>query len=160
MASSEAGWRERAEALRPYGMELIRIYLGVGLFLKGLFFVSNMDFLVRWIEQGQADFVSTSAVAHYVAAGHLCGGALLAVGLLTRLAALVQVPILVGAVFFVHLREGLFTQHQNLEFSALVLFLLLVLAAYGPGPLSLDAVLFRRSPGGAESPAIEPGPRR
>ena len=65
-------------------------------------------------------------------------------GLLTRLAALVQIPVLTGAVFVVHLREGLASPEQSLELAGLVLFLLLVVFAFGPGKLSLDYYFFGR----------------
>lgn len=58
---------------------------------------------------------------------HLCGGAFLAIGLLTRLSALLQIPVLAGAVFLIHWHEGLFSLGQSLEFSSLVLFLLILL---------------------------------
>ena len=47
---------------------------------------------------------------------------------ITRIAALVQIPILAGAVFIVHRQDGLFALGQSLEFSALVLFLLCIVA--------------------------------
>jgi putative oxidoreductase len=75
-------------------------------------------------------------------AAHLAGGALLALGLITRTAAIVQIPALIGAVFFVHLREGLFRTGQSLELSSLVLFLLCVFAVFGGGRLSLDHYAF------------------
>lgn len=59
------------------------------------------------------------------------------------LAAAVQVPILVGAVFLVHLREGLFAS-QNLEFALLVLFLLVLTVVHGGGGLSADHAMDKR----------------
>jgi putative oxidoreductase len=69
---------------------------------------------------------------------------LLAIGLITRIAALIQVPILFGAIFFVHMQQGLFSRQQDLEFVILVLFLLLMFAVYGGGRLSVDYVLEKR----------------
>jgi uncharacterized membrane protein YphA (DoxX/SURF4 family) len=69
---------------------------------------------------------------------------MLTIGLLTRLAAVVQLPILCGAMLFVHWRDGLFTRAQNLEFTLFVLFTLVLVAAYGPGRWSLDYHLFER----------------
>jgi uncharacterized membrane protein YphA (DoxX/SURF4 family) len=66
---------------------------------------------------------------------------LLAVGLATRLAALAQLPVLFGAVFMVHSTDSLLTAGQSLEFSALVLMLLVVYLFVGAGPLSVDAWL-------------------
>jgi uncharacterized membrane protein YphA (DoxX/SURF4 family) len=84
-------------------------------------------------------------LAHYIPLAHIAGGALMLVGLGTRIAAIIQLPILVGAVFLVHLREGLFTRNQSLEFTALVLFLLIVYAIIGSGPLSVDHYVARKA---------------
>ena len=88
---------------------------------------------------------TASIVGHYVIIAHLVGGLFLAIGLFTRFAALLQIPVLFGAVFFVHRAEGLFTTSQNLEFSILVLFLLILIFFYGPGVLSLDRVFFKKT---------------
>ena len=70
------------------------------------------------MEQGQLVF-ATVALAHYVTMGHLVCGFMLAVGLLTRLAAFIQLPILLGAVIFIHMDLGL--QAPQLQFDILVL---------------------------------------
>jgi hypothetical protein len=71
---------------------------------------------------------------------------MLAAGLLTRLAALIQIPILAGAVFLVHLEQGLLSANQSLEFSSLVFFLLVVVFVFGPGEWSADRYVFEREP--------------
>ena len=80
-------------------------------------------------------------ILHYIALAHLSGGLMLIFGILTRLAAIIQIPILFGATFFVHLREGILSTQQNFEFSALVLFLLIIYAFFGPGNFSVDRSL-------------------
>jgi uncharacterized membrane protein YphA (DoxX/SURF4 family) len=74
----------------------------------------------------------------YVAVGHLIGGFLLVIGYFTRLASLIQIPILFGAIFIYHLKQGLLTSGQSLEISVLVLFLLIIFFLFGGGELSLD----------------------
>ena len=123
--------------------EPIRIYLGFGLFAKGVYFAGHLGVVVTMLDQGGID-VPKVMLAHLIALAHLSGGLLLAAGLLTRLAAAVQVPIVLGAVLMVHLREGLFGASQNFEFAALVLFLLLLTVVYGGGPWSADHFLARR----------------
>jgi uncharacterized membrane protein YphA (DoxX/SURF4 family) len=133
------------EAHRDVGFDLMRIYLGIGLFIRGLFFVSDQGYLAELLgRSGQMPFVQTFML-HYIPVAHLGGGLLLALGLLTRVSALFQLPILFGAVFVIHRKEGLFAHGQNVEFTALVLFLLLLLAVYGSGRLSVDRRLSRRS---------------
>lgn len=133
------------EANRDVAFDLVRVYLGLGLFVRGWLFVSDTSRLVGLVsmDAGTEAFVS-GGMAHYVALAHLGGGLLLALGLLTRIAALVQIPVLIGAVFFVHLNEGLLAAGQSLEFSALVLFLLAVIFFHGAGRLSLDYYIFER----------------
>lgn len=135
---------EWTDAHRDVAFDLVRIYLGIGLFVRGWLFITDSSAFVNLMaEAGEPTFVS-AAVVHYVALVHLGGGLLMAVGLLTRVAALVQVPVLVGAVFFVHLSDGLLAAGQSLEFAALVLFLLVVTVFHGSGRLSLDYYLFER----------------
>jgi uncharacterized membrane protein YphA (DoxX/SURF4 family) len=102
--------------------------------------------VTSFLERGgtQVQFVDTMLLGHYVALAHLCGGLMVAAGLLTRLAAVVQVPILIGAVFLVHLREGFFGTEQNLELAVLVLFLLVLTVVHGGGQLSVDRYLARK----------------
>jgi len=132
------------DSKRQYCFDLLRMYLGVGLMVKGVHFIMNPEFLHDILKTEQLQFLPT-AIAHYVALAHLCGGFLLVIGLLSRLAALIQIPVLMGAVFFVHANEGLFTHGQTLEFSSLVLFLLILILIHGSGPLSADDYIFKGS---------------
>lgn len=135
-----------AEAHREYWLDCVRIYLGLGLLARGLLMISNTSpgYVVDFFQRaGQAwGWLGTGALMHYVMLAHFIGGLLLMLGFLTRIAAIAQIPILAGAVFFVHRQDGLFALGQSLEFSALVLFLLVVVAVAGAGKLSLDYVTF------------------
>lgn len=126
------------------GFSILRIYLGLGLLVRGAMFVSRPEVLLGYLKSSDQWFIPL-AVSHYVAAAHLCGGILLALGLGTRIAAVLQVPALLGAVFFVHFGEGLLSAGQSLEFSGLVLAMLVVYSVFGGGKLSLDAVLEPRA---------------
>jgi len=122
-------------------IDLIRVYLGIGLFVRGLLFISHAEGVAALVDLSEFSLTS-AALVHYVTFAHLLGGALLAFGLLTRFAALIQIPVLIGAVALVHVQEGLLTAGQSLEFSALVLFLLVVIFAYGAGRWSADYYVF------------------
>jgi uncharacterized membrane protein YphA (DoxX/SURF4 family) len=139
----------RLESNRHLVLDAIRVYVGAGLFFRGLALLVTDTGLQQLAGGATLSFAAT-AIAVYVTAAHLVGGALLAVGLYTRLAALVQLPILVGAVTLIHWQDGLLSANQSLEFSALVLFLLGLVALFGGGRWSLDA---RRGAAGAEEAA-------
>ncbi len=126
-------------------LDLVRVYLGIGLFVRGLLFIGETQGLEALVDLSQFSLAS-AALVHYVTFAHLLGGLMLAAGLLTRLAAFLQIPILVGAVFFVHLQEGLLAANQSLEFSALVLFLLVLVFVFGPGRWSADRYVFEEEP--------------
>ena len=81
---------------------------------------------------------ASPGLAELVATTHIAGGLMMAFGLLTRVGAMIQIPNLIGAVLFVHLKEGLFTQGGSLEFAMLVLFLLSIIAVVGAGRMSID----------------------
>jgi uncharacterized membrane protein YphA (DoxX/SURF4 family) len=53
-------------------------------------------------------------------------------------AAAIQLPVLLGAVLFVHAKEGLFTPHMTLELTILLTALLAMFTASGGGRLSAD----------------------
>jgi uncharacterized membrane protein YphA (DoxX/SURF4 family) len=135
-------WNRWIGARRDLVFDLLRIYLGIGLFVKGLQFIADPEFLSTTLRESGAiqfkfDFIATF-LAHYIPLAHIGGGLLLAAGLMTRVSTLFQLPILFGAVFFVHGHDGLFGHNQALQFTALVLFLLILILIQGPGRLSVD----------------------
>jgi uncharacterized membrane protein YphA (DoxX/SURF4 family) len=129
---------------RDMAFDLVRVYLGIGLFVKGLEFVSDQEFLARELRAGGAefrfDFLETF-LAHYIPLAHMGGGLLLAAGLMTRISTLFQLPVLLGAVVLSYREEGLFTHNRSFQFEMLVLFLLLLILVHGAGRLSLDWLL-------------------
>jgi putative oxidoreductase len=136
--------REMKSATRNYivrqlsperGFDLIRMYLGVGLLVRGVLFFLDPSFVGDLIHADGA----TSLVPRLIALGHVLGGALLAVGLYTRLAATVQLVPVLGALLVVHSREHLASADQGLEFSALVMVMLIFFAWFGAGRWSVDA---------------------
>lgn len=128
----------RFETNRHLVLDAVRVYLGAGLFFRGLVLLLTETGLQQFTG-GAAPSLTISGLATYVMLAHLVGGALLVVGYYTRLAALVQLPVLVGAVVLVHWQNGLLSANQSLEFSALVLFLLVLVVLFGGGKWSLDA---------------------
>jgi uncharacterized membrane protein YphA (DoxX/SURF4 family) len=137
-----------AVANRDLGLEAVRIYLGIGLFVKGLQFTQDTDFLMQILRDHQTgqfrfNFLDTF-IAHYIPLAHLGGGLLLVAGLLTRVSAAFQLPVLFGAAFYVYGTEGIFGHNQNFQFTALVLFLLFLMLIFGGGRLSVDHHLRKR----------------
>jgi putative oxidoreductase len=118
------------------GFDLIRIYLGVGLFVRGVLFLMDPTWIGHMLESSGS---ATVLAPRLIAIGHMAGGALLGVGLFTRLAAAIQILPVLGAVVLLHLRDDLAGENQSLEFSLLVLVMLAFFAVFGAGQWSLDA---------------------
>ncbi len=128
------------DAHHPRWLDILRIVLGIVIFLKGGTFLADTESLRQLIEQTHIQIYTWGAV-HYVAFSHLVGGILIAIGLVTRVAIGFQLPILFGAVFFVNITRGLTFLNSELWISIVVLVLLLVFLIVGSGPYSLDQQL-------------------
>lgn len=118
---------------------LIRIFLGLALLIRGWIIISNpASILELGVERESFIWVSLIGFAH------LIGGLFLSLGILTRLGAFIQIPILFSATFFVYAQTKLMMGGQSLELAALVLFLLVIYFAFGSGTLSVKSYFDQR----------------
>ena len=78
-------------------LDLLRVALGVFLFIKGISFMSDSMMLTELFKPMQ-NMAGGMIAVHYVAPAHFIGGMLIAFGLLTRWAIIGQLPILIGAI--------------------------------------------------------------
>lgn len=125
-----------------FAYSFIRIFLGSALFIRGIVLLANPDAITKLA--GLNEFYWSIS---YVITLHIIGGFLLAIGFVTRIAALLQIPVLFGAVFFVHLKQGLFKVEQSFELSMLVLVLLVIFFLFGGGKFSIDNYMKKNKPG-------------
>jgi len=120
------------------GLDVMRIFVGLLLIYKGGEFVANYDdFLSRvQLTVPFSDFI----VTYFVIIAHFLGGLTMALGIRARIGAILNIPVLCGAILFVHSREGLFTIGQGMELAVITLFALVIVLWHGSGNISLDAV--------------------
>ncbi len=142
-------WRRRAESHRDVMFDLMRIYLGLGLFVKGVQFSQDTTYITEVVRQAGASKFLFDAIdlfgAHYIVLAHIGGGLLLAAGLMTRISTLFQFPILAGAVYLaLRSEQGIFSRNLDFDFTALVLVLLVLIFLHGGGKWSVDHYLKRR----------------
>tara|TARA_R100001369_G_scaffold22674_1_gene41297 strand:- start:53881 stop:54303 length:423 start_codon:yes stop_codon:yes gene_type:complete len=126
-----------ANAHTYYPLDLLRVALGVFLFIKGIHFISQSQILFELFKPLR-DFGGVMLVIHYVAPAHLVGGIMIAFGLLTRWALIAQLPILLGAIlinFIGVMNIG------NLLTALIVLFITIFFIFYGSGKHSADYYL-------------------
>jgi putative oxidoreductase len=126
---------------------IVRIVLGLIIFSKGIALISDtahqQEFLIENNVFGFSGVVA-SLVIHIVAFAHLVGGILITIGLVTRFAVVIQIPILICAIFFVNITNGFSALNSELWLSIIVLCLLVLFWIIGSGSYSADARLKRR----------------
>lgn len=121
----------------PKWLVVLRAGLGLCLFIKGIQFIYNNN-LLNQIFAGSVLLSKFSWLAIAIAYMHLLGGVFILAGLFTRLACMVQIPILLGAVFFVNMKQGFFSGGADLPFSVIILLLLCFFVVEGGGYFYLD----------------------
>ena len=142
-ATAHPPLNQRIVEKRHYWIEGLRIFLGALLIYKGYYFVENLEAIYDYIDETMP--MSAFVVSHYVVFAHLAGGLMIFFGMLTRIAVLAQMPIVIlGAIYFTGQGSTFFGPTAELEYSLLVLVLLIVFFFYGAGKCSVDHFILRK----------------
>jgi putative oxidoreductase len=124
----------------PKWLDLIRIVLGIFLCYKGIDFLRNTSNLIN-VMQNASPFSDLIIIlmGHFVTFAHIVGGFFLIIGLFTRAACLIQIPVLVMAIIFVNINatRDAFSPYSELFLSIIVFLLLIYFLIIGNGPLSV-----------------------
>lgn len=122
----------------PQWLDIVRIALGAFLCYKGVEYLYNMGAMLSLITNRMAfGSFSSMLMSNYIAFAHLLGGILLILGVLTRFACLIQIPILLGAIFFINLSPDLYRPFSELLLSIVVFLLLVLFLIVGNGRWSM-----------------------
>lgn len=127
-------WNKWANNHTYYPLDILRIALGIFLILKGASFVTNSQYLDN-ILTPLSNFPGGMLTFHYIAAAHIMGGIMIALGLLTRWAIIAQLPILFGAVIINFIGE---LDVKNLIIATITLAACIFFIFYGGGKHSAD----------------------
>ena len=123
----------------PKWLVFIRVVLGLCLFIKGVSFLNNISYLQQLLERSGISMVDNNFwIAPIITWIHILGGALIIVGLFTRMAIVAQIPIVAGAIVLINSKNGIFAGQSDLIFSIVVLLLLLFFFVEGGGQISMD----------------------
>lgn len=134
MATSIKQLNKWANAHTSYPIDMLRIALGVFLFLKGVSFVSDRHYLNEVLNTFNG-FGGEMLLIHYVGFAHMIGGFLIVIGFFTRWSIYAQLPIILSAVlinFF-----GDFNLSNFLQ-ASIAFMLCLFFSFYGSGKHSVD----------------------
>ena len=126
----------------PWILDITRIALGAFLLLKGITFMENTEYLKELIERQNVVALSEGVLmtlVYYVTFAHMVGGILILLGTLTRFASIIQIPIVLAAVFMSNIFQEPINAMAWPSIAALVLLILFTIV--GSGPVSLDRYL-------------------
>jgi len=129
---------------QPNVYTFLRVVTGLIILTRGINFIFVIANLQSMIQQADiAVFTENSATLSFlIAFFDIACGLFIAGGFITRTSAIIQVPILFVAVFFVNIRH--ISDHPFEFILSLVTFFLTIMVAYkGSGPFSADEY-FRR----------------
>ena len=127
----------------PKWMDLLRIILGIAIFIKGIIFLQNPEALLQILDNSSISGW-TFIVEHHVAFTYLVGGILIGIGLITRIAIIFELPVFFGSIFCCLTHKGFFSVFSDLTFSIVMFALLIFFLIWGPGEFSADAYMKKK----------------
>jgi putative oxidoreductase len=125
------------------GLAILRIVLGIVFAAHGAqkIWSYGLDGVIQGFAQSG---IPMAAVAGPLVAGvEFAGGIALVLGLFSRLAASGLAAVMLGAMLFVHARNGFFLP-MGVEFTLTLLAAVLAIVIAGPGSFSVDAAIVSR----------------
>jgi putative oxidoreductase len=130
--------RADGASLESYGATVLRIALGVIFVMHAYYALFEVGPRGAVALLRSLSLPAPGIGAWYLILAHGLGGVLLILGVVTRWAALANLPIMAAAFFLVHLRHGFFIgRGEGYEYVLLVLAATLAQVFLGPGALAL-----------------------
>ena len=129
---------------RPSFLSILRIVLGLILISKSIYFIMDIARLELLLQSDRINFLgsNTKLLSFIIAYPGLLCGIFITIGLATRLMSLLQIPVLLGAVFFVNYNR-IDQSSQEFIISLITLLLLILFLIKGSMEFSADAYFKR-----------------
>jgi len=127
---------EMLDRLQPYLLSVLRIMVGL------LFMQHGLSKLFGF--PAGAGFPAFLSLPWFEGCIELIGGGLIVIGLFTRSAAFITSGEMAIGYFMVHAPKSFFPYVNGGNLAVLYCFVFLYLVVSGPGPISLDALLWKK----------------
>ncbi len=140
----------KTDPAQPKWLTIPRVLLGLILIYKGYTFFKDSAGLKSFLSSGMELFSNnTETWALIITFANILGGLFLAWGLFTRYVAIIEIPILAGALYFIFVK-GMEETDLNTVITVASFILLLVFAIVGSGPISADEYFRNYTKAGVE----------
>jgi putative oxidoreductase len=123
--------------MASYGALLLRLILGVVYIMHAYLALVVFGPSGMIAYQVKAGIPFPELASWFLIVAHGLGGILLVLGIYPRWAALANVPVMLGAIVFVHLKNGFWAHQNGYEYPLVLLVATLACAMIGGGALSL-----------------------
>ena len=127
---------ETLDRIQPYLLSVLRIMVGL------LFMQHGLSKLFGF--PAGAGFPAFLSLPWFEGCIEMIGGGLIVIGLFTRSAAFITLGEMAIGYFMVHAPKSFFPYVNGGNLAVLYCFVFLYLVVSGPGPISLDALLWKK----------------
>jgi putative oxidoreductase len=123
--------------MASYGALLLRLILGFVYIMHAYLALVKLGPAAMIAYQARAGILFPEIATWYLILAHGLGGIFLVLGIFTRWAALANVPVMLGAIIFVHGNKGFWVTDGGYEYVLVLLVATVAAAMIGGGALSL-----------------------
>lgn len=123
--------KDKRNTSKSLVLVFFRIFLGLALFIKGINFARNQELLEKVI-LNIALLEKLSFLKIVIPFIHILGGFCIIIGIYSKLAILIQIPILLAAITFLLISGAIF-YYREILFAVTILILLFIYLKIGDG---------------------------
>lgn len=123
--------KDKRSTSKSLVLVFFRIFLGLALFIKGINFARNQELLEKMI-LNIALLEKISFLKIVIPFIHILGGFCIIIGIYSKLAILIQIPILLAAITFLLISGAIF-YYREILFAVTILILLFIYLKIGDG---------------------------
>jgi len=131
----------KSSRLSPCGLTILRVVVGIIFLVHGWQKIHAFGFHGVEGSFRQIGIPLPAITAVVVILVEFLGGMALILGLATRWAALLLAIDMAGAIFFVHFKNGFYSNHGGYEYALSLLAACLALTFTGAGSLAIDNLI-------------------
>jgi len=110
---------------------IFRVILGLTLFIKGISFIRN-KVLIETLISKNAILEKLTFLNLLIPFIHILGGFFILIGIYTRIAILIQIPIIIAAIIFLF-NSGSDVYPKEIAFAVSILIMLVIYLIFGDG---------------------------